>query len=117
MTQPAKLWAKVLINRVRRFEAGIPVIIVGDFNAGTDSKPYRLLTEDFVDTFQKLNPAAKQSGTFNGFRGETTGARIDFIFASPQNKIVAASIDRRDFDGKTPSDHFPVTSVLKIKSD
>ena len=109
--------AEEIIDRAKQFEAGIPVVIAGDFNAGTESKPYRLLSAAFMDTFQKLHPTVKEAGTFNGFKGESHGARIDLIFSSQENEILAASIDRRDFNGRTPSDHFPVTSVLRIKSD
>ncbi|MFW5653521.1 MAG: endonuclease/exonuclease/phosphatase family protein [Planctomycetota bacterium] len=118
----------------------LPVIITGDFNAGETSEPIRIMksgnvdaerrakneTSDrdvntsatdpvapirFFDTFRVLFPDAPEVGTFTGFDPErTTGAKIDYVFATPDLKVVGAGIDRTTSpDGKrTPSDHLPV---------
>ena len=55
------------------------------------------------------------SGTFNGFKGTADGARIDWIAVSRNISIESANIDRIAFDGRYPSDHFPVNAVLRLK--
>lgn len=107
--------AKVIVARTKRFESGVPVVVTGDFNTGPASRPYQSLAASFTDTFASLHPNAVNSGTFGGFVGKTSGARIDFVFVSSEVKVVQANIDRREFDGRNPSDHFPVTSVLRLK--
>lgn len=97
--------------------AGNPqVIVTGDFNTGANSPPYQALLQDnnqLVDAYRVAHPEpAQDEGTFGGFRGETGGARIDWILVSPTLKVLSADIDRRNFDGRDPSDHFPVTAVL-----
>ncbi len=108
--------AQVIVDRAKRFERSVPVVITGDFNTDSTTKPYQLLSSNFVDTFQKLHPDAKETGTFGGFQGRTDGARIDFIFSSENITVVEAGIDRREFEGRNPSDHYPVTCVLRINS-
>ena len=66
------------------------------------------------DSFQLKNPnPGEPEGTFHGFKGSVGGARIDWIGATAKFTIESATIDRTKFDGRYPSDHFPVTAVLK----
>ncbi len=96
------------------------IVVTGDFNTGENSEPYRELLEgnhELLDTYRHTHPTRSENeGSFNGFRGETQGARIDWILASPQLKCSSAEIDRSQFDGRYPSDHCPVTAVFEISA-
>jgi len=110
--------AKLIANFVKELPANSRVIVMGDFNASVDSDPYRTLfggTENgLVDTFKVNNfEAGEPEGTFNGFNGKSNGARIDWIGTNSGFKVESAAIDRSEFDGRFPSDHFPVTASLK----
>ena len=104
------------IEAIRSIADNPQVIVTGDFNTGAGSSPYQALLKDnqqLVDSYRALHPEpADDEGTFGGFRGQTSGERIDWILVSPTFKILNAEIDRRNFDGHDPSDHFPVTAVL-----
>ncbi len=98
------------------------VIITGDFNSGEGSDPYQALFGDLdskpsklVDTFRVRQPKrSKDEGTFSEFKASAvTGARIDWIACSRDWDIRLAGIDRTERAGRTPSDHFPVTAVLR----
>ena len=52
------------------------------------------------------------SGTFGGFRGIVDDRKIDYVLADDGFVTRAATIDRRSFDGRDPSDHFPVTAAV-----
>lgn len=98
--------------------AGCRVVVTGDFNAGEGSDPYTALFGDrspLVDTFRVAHPTrGKAEGTFSGFKAAATGGdRIDWIAASRDWEVRQAGIDRTARDGRTPSDHFPVTAVLR----
>ena len=120
--QQARLESSRLIRRqIVRLAQGARVILTGDFNAAEDSEPYLALfgpddgqPSPLVDTFRVIHPEHRpDEGTFSGFRaGATGGARIDWIAVSRDWKILQAEIDRTARDGRTPSDHFPVTAVL-----
>lgn len=109
--------AKLIAARVAKFEA--PTVITGDFNCGENSKPYQaMVTEQgkVTDTYRaKFASPEKGEGTFNGFRGTDTGARIDWVLHTSGFQTRTAAINKFNDDGRYPSDHFPVTATLQFK--
>lgn len=114
--------ARLLRRKVAELAPGSRVIVTGDFNCGEGSEPYRALFEDegepaarLIDTYRAEHPSrAESEGTFSGFRADATGGpRIDWIACSPHWEVRSATIDRRSKDGRTPSDHFPITAILR----
>jgi endonuclease/exonuclease/phosphatase family metal-dependent hydrolase len=101
-----------------------PFILAGDFNAEEDNpaigylKGTAVLTDPtpipLVDSFRMLHPAEKIVGTGNGFKGQLNGPKIDYIFISPDTRVLEAAIVRTTREGRTPSDHFPVTAHLQL---
>ncbi len=118
----ARLESSKLIRRqITELGKDSLVILTGDFNADQQSPPYNALFDSLenqpspvVDTFRAAHPQREPNeGTFSAFKaGENRGARIDWIGASPQWKIQSAEINRSAKEGRTPSDHFPVTATL-----
>jgi endonuclease/exonuclease/phosphatase family metal-dependent hydrolase len=100
---------------------GCDVIITGDFNAGAGSEPYQVLFSDppaataFVDSYAAKRPADEPGeATFSGFKSSTVaGARIDWIALRGSWDIQQTAIVRTAKAGRTPSDHFPVTAVVR----
>jgi endonuclease/exonuclease/phosphatase family metal-dependent hydrolase len=105
--------AELIVDRVGKFEAGLPVIVAGDFNTAPESPPHRVLAGALTDSFGSLHPDAEESGTFGGFQGKKSGPRIDFVFTSGA-EVLSAAINHRNFDGRDPSDHFPITSTIRL---
>lgn len=114
--------AKLVRARVEELGKGCSVIVTGDFNAGEGSEPYRALfgkqgdrESPVVDTFRVAHPTRGDAeGTFSGFKASAAGgSRIDWIAASRDWTVRSAGIDRTSRDGRTPSDHFAVTAVLR----
>lgn len=67
-----------------------------------------------TDTYRQLHPArGPDETTFHDFSGKLEGSRIDWIFCSPEFTPVEATIDRFSKENRYPSDHFPVTAVLR----
>lgn len=110
-----------LLRRRAQKQSDCRVIITGDFNAAVGSPPYQALfgiaqerPSPLVDSRAVLHAATDQDGTFSGFeRANTSGARIDWIAVSRDWTVQSATIDRTARNGRTPSDHYPVTAVLK----
>ncbi len=104
------------IAKLRSIANNPRAIVTGDFNTAAGGAPYQALlqgNDQLIDTYRGQHPEpADDEGTFSAFRGTTSGARIDWILASPTFRILSADIERRNFDGRNPSDHFPVTAVL-----
>jgi endonuclease/exonuclease/phosphatase family metal-dependent hydrolase len=115
-SQPSRVRSGELLRA--RLEArshpGDPVIVTGDFNAGESNPAIRPLGEaGLVDTFRVLHPDVEEVGTFNGFNGDLAGEKIDGIWVTPGWQVIHAEIDRTSRGGRYPSDHFPVTAVLR----
>lgn len=113
--------ARLLRRRVAEAAKICSVIVTGDFNTGEDSEPYRAFFAEgdlLIDTFRIAHPMrTADEGTFSAFKIEAMkGPRIDWIAVSQDWQVVEAVIDRTARDGRTPSDHFPMEAVLRLKA-
>lgn len=122
------LSADLVIRRIDERSPADPVFLTGDFNTGEDTSPIRLIKASpvalkasdapvkLVDTYRVKHPDVKDIGTFNSFKGERTGPKIDYIF-TPETafEILDADIARDAYHGHYPSDHFPVWAKLRFK--
>jgi endonuclease/exonuclease/phosphatase family metal-dependent hydrolase len=116
--------AKLMRKRLTELagDRDVAVVVTGDFNVPQYSPPYKELlgggadaTPQLVETFKEANPKpTTQDYTFHGFVGQNTRAdRIDWVLRSDHFRTLKASIDRTNNNGRYPSDHYPVTAVLK----
>lgn len=108
--------AALIAERIARFGPELPVLVLGDFNAGEDNAALgRLRTAGFVDTYRAIDPDPAGDGTFGGFAGDSSGAKIDYILARGDWVVESADILRRRGGTRDPSDHFPVVARLKME--
>jgi endonuclease/exonuclease/phosphatase family metal-dependent hydrolase len=114
--------ARLLRQQIRSLGKDCAIIVTGDFNTDQDSPPYEVLfgpdaehSSPIVDSYRTAHPDKEpDEGTFSGFQASgTSGERIDWIGVSRDWLVTSAAIDRTAWDGRTPSDHFPVTAVLR----
>jgi len=114
--------ARLVRERLADLGRGCRVVVTGDFNAAEGSEPYRELFAPpdhrgprLVDTLRACVPeAGTAEGTFSGFDpAATSGPRIDWIGCSADWEVRLAGIERTTRGGRTPSDHWPVTAVLR----
>jgi endonuclease/exonuclease/phosphatase family metal-dependent hydrolase len=115
-SQPAReRGAALVVQRMAGIAADLPTILTGDFNAGEDNPAVATVTRSGMrDTFRALHPDARWVGTFNAFTGDSTGPKIDYVFAGPRWEIIDAAIVRSRSGGRDASDHFPVTASLQL---
>ncbi len=131
-SQPAReRGAELIVQRINRRAHPDPIMLTGDLNAGEGNPAVRYLKGEqtavpakpddsapvppLVDTFRVLHPDAAPAGTFNGFVGKRDGEKIDYILCSPEWQVVDAAIVDDNQDGRYPSDHFPVTAVVRLR--
>jgi endonuclease/exonuclease/phosphatase family metal-dependent hydrolase len=130
--------AELLVKKASELAPNLPAIITGDFNTAENSAPYVALfgkppqsttsqssgdtqqpqaASYWRDTFRIIHrEPASEEGTFSGFSIKNTqGPRIDWIACTPHWKVLKADIDRTEREGRTPSDHFPVTAELILE--
>ncbi len=111
--------ARLVRERVAGFDANLPVLLVGDFNAAAGkNKAYAILTEDgfFTDTWTTAHERVNEDiGTFNGFKTvEKGGPRIDWILSRGEVAVDRIEIATFSRDGQFPSDHCPLVAKLRL---
>lgn len=107
--------AELVLRRIAARGDDAPVIVTGDFNAGELNPAVRAMTAVLRDTYRARRPADAVAGTFHGFRGDSTGEKIDFVLTTPDVVTLDAAIDRtRGPDGVWPSDQFAVLAVVRL---
>jgi endonuclease/exonuclease/phosphatase family metal-dependent hydrolase len=131
VSQPSRQKSAVLLSkRLLTRKHADPFVVTGDFNTGENnpvilylkgklalSKPNGIKSKNpvpMVDTFRVLHPDAGDVGTFNGFKGNRRGEKIDYVLTMPGVKVLEAKILYDNLNGKFPSDHFPVWAVLRF---
>lgn len=116
--ESARLLRQRIAELRQRFD-GAPAILTGDFNADAGGPVYQALgvggpDAGLIDThLADLANLGQPDGTFNFFRGETNSARIDWIIVSDNVEVLEARIDRNTYNDRYPSDHYPVTAVVR----
>ena len=118
--------AKLLRRKIAALCDTCSVIVTGDFNTDEASPPYRALFDavdsvpsPVVDSYRANRPdrLLGKEGTFSSFKADAiSGARIDWIGVSRDWQIRSTAIDHTARAGRTPSDHFPVTAILRRKA-
>ncbi len=92
------------------------IVVTGDFNADEENPAARAMISStrapLRDAFRVIHPNATVFGTFNGFGGDSTRGKIDYILTDPGWQVHDAGIDRRRFGALWPSDHFAVWATL-----
>ena len=107
---------KLIVAHDREHAAGKPVILSGDFNAFPDSATYRTAAELLRDTrgVSETLPGGPER-SFHGYGKRSDFAEpIDFIFVSPEFRVLAYRTDTTTFDGAYASDHYPVVVKLTL---
>lgn len=110
--------AALMLARIRadgsRHDA---VVVMGDFNSDEANPAFRALLADarlsLRDSFRVRNPDARVVGTFNSFRGDSTGGKIDAVLVGPGWEVLETGIDRRRWADLWASDHFAVWAQLR----
>jgi endonuclease/exonuclease/phosphatase family metal-dependent hydrolase len=98
---------------------------MGDLNGSEDSRELIALVgandvqgRKLFDSYRELHSKrTADEASFNDWAGTRTGSRIDFILHTDDFKPIAADIVRSSYDGRWPSDHYPVTATLRLNSE
>ena len=107
--------AELILAKLSEVGPDLPTILVGDFNAAPSSSCYAILTSTstasgisaagFKNSFAQPFP-----GTHHGFTGSVQGDYIDWILYRGDMTKTESAVITDSFDGRFPSDHFPLTA-------
>jgi endonuclease/exonuclease/phosphatase family metal-dependent hydrolase len=110
--------AKLIHMRSKELnDEGLPVIVMGDFNAVPDAPPIQFMTSVLNDSkVVSETPPYGPEGTFNGFdTSHPLDRRIDYIFADDQVTVHKYGVLSDTQNQRTPSDHLPVFIRFDLK--
>ena len=110
---------ELLAKEVAKREHPDPVIILGDFNMEMDNSAMAAFREKdsrnrYIDVWQHLHPDQPGIKTYHAFGTLPTGPCLDHILIDKTIEIMEVIIDARKIRERYPSDHFPVTALLRI---
>ena len=91
------------------------VVLMGDFNTGPDSAPYRRIVASGLRDARAVSPVTfGPAGTFNAFdiANDNEGVAIDHVFVGPGLSVERFAVPTDSFGGRVISDHFPVVADL-----
>jgi endonuclease/exonuclease/phosphatase family metal-dependent hydrolase len=110
----------LLAAHVKARRTNDPFILMGDFNMKDDNPAMALLDEMgcYSAGFGKQLAAAVATGKDIGTRHEFMGScpRIDHIRLSKGLRGNELTVDRRRVNGGYPSDHYPITALVRLGS-
>jgi endonuclease/exonuclease/phosphatase family metal-dependent hydrolase len=110
--------ARLILEKIKEIAGKNPVILTGDFNVDENNESYLLLKNSVMlrDAYDIAAVKLAHTGTFNGFNvnSKSTG-RIDHIFLSAGFEVQRYGILTNTYNGRYPSDHFPVVAKIKYK--
>ncbi|WDF68436.1 endonuclease/exonuclease/phosphatase family protein [Sphingobacterium oryzagri] len=107
--------AKLILNKAKEFAKDLPLILTGDFNIDEHNEAYFTLANSGVvkDTHGLAKFVYEPNSTFNGWgKSLAPKGRIDHIFITAPFTVQRYGILTDTYQGKFPSDHFPVKVVL-----
>jgi endonuclease/exonuclease/phosphatase family metal-dependent hydrolase len=107
--------ASLVLQMMKSIAGSTPAILTGDFNFDEKHASYHMLnTSGYIrDVYELTDIRYAPEGTFNGFKLQPGQAgRIDHIFITPGFLPVRYGILTNTFNGRYPSDHFPVFTEL-----
>lgn len=102
--------------KLLREQRDLPLVLTGDFNVYPEHAVIAGLEQDgYRNSYSVLAQEHAEVGqTVHHFLGGEAGKPIDYIFVSPQLKVDSVLIDRRKYEGRYPSDHFPVIAQVSL---
>ena len=109
--------AALVASRVKELPPEARVLVIGDFNLLADSPALEMLEDgtNLRDAFDvSLAPHHGPGGSFKGFKdSKYSGRRVDHIYV--RNLVVKQhGILADHYDGRQPSDHYPVLAEVLI---
>ena len=98
---------RVILDRILHF-GELPIVLMGDFNAGEDSETYREATSYFADA-KYLAADTMTGATYHRFGETPDRENIDYFMVSKTGlDVTRYAILRENENGVYPSDHYPI---------
>ena len=108
---------KMIVRHAAKEASHLPLVLTGNFNAVPDSPTYRTAASLLRDARVAARKVYGAPYTFHGFRdlpARRAGAILDYVFVSPQVKVLSLYADVSKPEGIFPSDHAPLIAKIIV---
>jgi len=109
--------ARLIIEKIGEIAKGSPVILTGDFNFNEKHANYQVFKNSDIlnDAYELAEFRYAPGGTFTAFNiAAIPEGRIDHIFVTKSFVVSKYAILTNTYNGRYPSDHFAVLSVVSL---
>jgi endonuclease/exonuclease/phosphatase family metal-dependent hydrolase len=114
---------RLLAEKIANRKTGDPFILTGDFNMEINNKAMKYLEQvgtlksgaAMVNAWRFDFSSTKKTGTYHNFTGSKICPKIDHISVCKSAEVLDIITDRRQLNGKYPSDHFPVIATIRLQ--
>lgn len=116
--QARKEGVRLLLSKIKELAGGRPVVVTGDFNAGTEDQPVKDMIAGGMQDAREVSPLVYgPDWTWHDWQGYDYPwkSRIDFVFVKDGLDVRRYGILAETENGKYLSDHCPVLTTLKFK--
>ncbi len=110
--------SKLILQKIKQIARKEPTIFMGDLNGGHNSDWYLTLANSgfLKDSYTMVQYPYLNNSSFNSFGAAKPGkVVIDHIFVTDQFTVNKWGVLTDSYNGKYPSDHFPVMALVSIK--
>jgi endonuclease/exonuclease/phosphatase family metal-dependent hydrolase len=107
--------ARLVREKLATLPEGLPVVLMGDFNAPAGEEVHALLTERLCDSWTTATRRVGPEETVHGF-GKFKGRRIDWLLHRNMGDVLTAETITFTMQGLYPSDHYPVCAEFGASS-
>ncbi|MDB5004118.1 MAG: endonuclease [Mucilaginibacter sp.] len=107
--------ASLVLRKIKEMAGNSATIFTGDFNVDQYNESYAevISTGVLKDCYTLAPIKLATNGSFNSFNLNTkTDSRIDHIFVTKQFNVKRYAILTNSYNGKAPSDHYPVVAIM-----
>ena len=105
--------AKLLLKKIGEIAGDVPFVVTGDFNTVEDSPAYNILVDGGLKDSWSASPYRIGSliASWNDWKPASKlekPGNFDHVFVSEGSDVISWRLITREYDGQTPSDHYPI---------
>ncbi len=106
---------RMVVEHAKKNANGLPMLLIGDFNAIPNSETYHVAAELLRDA-RSISETEHEgpNRTFQNYGMTTKDEPIDYIFVSQEIRVLAHRADDRKPGGEFASDHYPLVAEIII---
>ena len=111
----ARLIAERVVRKAK--DEGVPLLLAGDFNAQPTAESVRVFRAALEDA-SAVSVSAHEGPqhTFRGWGRDVPCKTIDYVFVTPDVKVLRHATLTDRYDGIFPSDHCPLLATVALRS-